>query len=283
MLKSKVRLNNGNYMPNIMLGSFQVENQNIMTDMVRTAIEEKVYGFDTSPSYGTEKMLGDAIAQTLKEKNLKRETLFIADKVDGWQMCKNNGNIAECVNDSLKKMNLEYFDMLLVHWPFDKYLKQTWTCMEQLLKEGIIKNIGLSNVNIRKYKEFLEINPEIEPQVIQNEIHPLNSCQEYITFFQKRNIVMEAYSPLCKMISDIRHSKILKDMEEKYNKTIPQILLRWNWERNIVPIFTSIKPQRIRENVDIEDFSIDEEDVKRIVAMNINYKIFPESYGCPGY
>lgn len=283
MLKNDIYLSNGVAMPNIMIGSFQVENQSIMTDMVATAIEEECYGFDTSPSYGTEQMLGEAIYKVLKEKKVKREDIFVADKIDGWQMYKSKGEITKYVEKSLKDLKLEYLDLLLIHWPFDNYLKQTWRSMERLYQKGILRSIGLSNVNIKKYEQFLKGNPKIEPHVVQNEIHPLNTCNNDVLYFQRRNIVVEAYSPLCRMVPEIKNSDVLKGMEHKYKKSIPQILLRWNLQRGIVPIFTSKNKQRIKDNLSLFDFTIDENDFNSIMEMNIQYKIFPESYGCPGY
>lgn len=282
-LENTYKNNNEILIPKIMLGSFKVESQQIMDRMVDTAIGAKCYGFDTSPSYGTEVMLGKALKISQDKYNIKRNQLFISNKVDGWQMAESNGDIRKYVYESLKRVETDYFDLLLIHWPFEKYLKNTWKCMEGLLKEGIVNTIGLSNMNVRTYEKFLQIFPEKEPSIIQNEISPLNVCEEDVYYFQKRGIQLEAYSPLCRMIPKIKDSRKLKEIAHKYGKSIPQLIIRWNVQRDIIPIFTSEKPERIIDNLQVFDFEISWEDMNEINAMNENYKIFPESFGCPGY
>lgn len=282
-LENTYKNNNEILIPKIMLGSFKVESQQIMDRMVDTAIGAKCYGFDTSPSYGTEVMLGKALKISQDKYNIKRNQLFISNKVDGWQMAESNGDIRKYVYESLKRVETDYFDLLLIHWPFEKYLKNTWKCMECLLKEGIVNTIGLSNMNVRTYEKFLQIFPEKEPSIIQNEISPLNVCEEDVYYFQKRGIQLEAYSPLCRMVPKIKDSRKLKEIAHKYGKSIPQLIIRWNVQRDIIPIFTSEKPERIIDNLQVFDFEISWEDMNEINAMNENYKIFPESFGCPGY
>ena len=270
-------------MPQIMLGTFNIKSYETMDIMVKTALENKCFGFDTSPSYGTEQNLGKALK---KHKNLykSRNQLFISTKVDGIQMYKTKGNIEKYVYDSLDNLQLDYIDLLLVHWPFEIYLENTWKTMEELCEKGIVKYIGLCNTNERVLNKFIdkEYFKRIFPSVVQNEISPLRTCDEELKFFIKKGVAIQAYSPLCRMIKPVKESATLNLLAKKYNKNIGQIILRWHIDRGITPIFTSTNPERIASNVDILNFSLNKEDINLINNMNENYKIFLESYGCPG-
>lgn len=269
--------------PKIMLGTFNVNNYTQMNNMIKTALENGCYAFDTSPSYGTEEMLGRALIEN-KELYKSREKIFISTKIDGIQMYETNGNIDEFVLESLKKLQIKYIDLLLVHWPFEKYLENTWKSMERLYEQGLVKSIGICNVNKRVMEKFKNRNifKKYSPQVIQNEISPLRTCDEEIKYYKSNNLAVQAYSPLCRMNEEIKNSEILKSLVKKYNKNVGQIILRWHIDREIIPIFTSTKPERIKSNLDIFDFKLNNEDIELINSMNKNYKIFLESYGCPG-
>lgn len=270
-------------MPKIMVGTFKVDNYEKMNSMIKASLESKCFGFDTSPSYGTEEYLGLALQEN-KTLYKNREQLFISTKIDGMQMCKTDGHIDKFVMDSLKKLKLDYIDLLLIHWPFENYIKNTWNAMEQLYELGIAKSIGICNVNQRIMKKFIEkgIFKKYFPQVVQNEISPLRTCEEELNFFKSINVIVQAYSPLCRMNERIRKSEELKVLSEKYKKDIGQIILRWHIDRGIIPVFTSTNPERIKSNLDIFDFYLYDKDIKLINSMNQDYKIFLESYGCPG-
>jgi len=272
-------LNNGIVLPKIILGSFNVNNKNIMHEMIKTAVLEGETGFDTSPSYGNEQILGDALLNA----QIERQDLFISDKIDGLQMFELNGEIEKHVDASLKKLNTTYLDLLLIHWPFEKYISGTWKSMERLYKNRKVLSIGLCNVDVRTFSQFLKNDIEILPHVIQIEISPFRTANEDIRMFQNKGIVVQAYSPLCRMIKEIRESNILLEIAKKYNKSVAQVILRWHLDRNVVPVFTSSKPSRIKENLDIFDFHLETEEIQNINSLNKDYKIFPESFGCPGY
>ncbi len=272
-------LSNGIKMPRMVLGSFNIGNQGIMNDMIRAAFDQGVSAFDTSPSYGSEGLLGNA----LQASGICREKVLLSDKIDGWQMCKSNGEIEKYLDASLAALKTDYIDLLLIHWPFPKYIVPTWKCMEKLYKKGKVRSIGLCNMNARVYLEFMKNDIEIKPHVIQNEISPFYTDSDSVQLFLGEGIAVEAYSPLCRMIPDIRTNEVLNTLSEKYGRSIAQIILRWHIERGIIPVFTSSKPNRIVENTSIWDFSIEKADVELISSLNRHYKIFPESFGCPGY
>ena len=268
--------------PWISMGTFQNRDFELLLNNVQTGIQSGVFGFDTAPSYKTEGLLGKVIKTLITKEVVKREDLFVSDKIDAWQMQEGNGNVRIYVKDALQKMQLSYFDLLLIHWPIVDYLYPTLRSLLEMKEEGLIRNIGVCNVRLGHLKR-IQSNVGILPDFIQNEIHPLNNCDEVVNWCNEKHINIMAYSPLCRMNAKILESSTLKEMSVKYNKTIGQIILRWHLERNVIPVFMTHKPKRIAENTSIKDFSLDENEIERINAMNENYKIFLESNGCPAY
>lgn len=281
-LKDRKMVKNQKLVPQIILGSFQVKKNQIMKSVVETAIREKCFGFDTAPSYGNESLLAAALNDQIQSGNISRSELFVTTKIDGWQMCESDGNIERYILNALALMGFDYFDSVLVHWPFEKYLKNTWFSLEKLRDEKLIRHIGLCNVNIRVLDKLVACL-NILPEIIQNEIHPLRTCIEEVEYFQGKNIKIQAYSPIGRMIEPIKTSTVLAEIAQKHEKNIPQIILRWHIERGITPVFTSTKPTRIAENIDIFNFKLSVKDVNEINLLNKDYKIFPESFGCPGF
>ena len=194
-----------------------------------------------------------------------------------------SSTIEKYVDKSLKMLKCDYIDVMHIHWPFQKYLLSTYFELESLVKKGKIRSIGLCNINKRVYEEMLKDNIQIKPLVIQNEISPINTDEDNIKYFKENSILIEAYSPLARMRNNVKDSRILKELARKYEKNVPQIILKWHVQKGITPIFTSTKPERVKENLDIFDFNLTDDDIKKINALNENYKIFPISYGCPGF
>lgn len=271
-----------NKIPWIFMGTFQNKDFDLLLNNVQIGIQNGVFGFDTAPSYKSEGVLGKVLKTLITKDVVKREDLFISDKVDAWQMQENNGEMSKYVQDALNKMYLDYLDLVLVHWPIPEYLYATLHSLNDLKEKGLIRNIGVCNVRLGHLKR-IQSNVGILPDFIQNEIHPLNNCDEVVNWCNENNIKIMAYSPLCRMNKKIMESPILQELSTKYNKSIGQIILRWHLERCVIPVFMSHNPKRIVENTSIRDFSFDKSDIVRINTMNENYKIFLESNGCPGY
>lgn len=264
------------------MGTFQMKDFDLFLKNAQTGIQNGVFGFDTAPSYKTEGLLGKVLKTLITKEVVKREELFISDKIDAWQMQEGNGNVRIYVKDALQKMQLNYFDLLLIHWPIAEYLYSTLRSLLEMKEDGLIRNIGVCNVRLGHLKR-IQSNVGILPDFIQNEIHPLNNCDEVVNWCHENQIHIMAYSPLCRMNTKIIESPTLKELSIKYNKTIGQIILRWHLERGVTPVFMTHNPKRIAENTAIRDFSLDKNDIERINAMNENYKIFLESNGCPSY
>ena len=267
--------------PKIILGTFQNNNYADLLSVVNKAFNQKNYAFDTAPSYGTEEDLGKAIRDCSTEYHVDRSQIYLSDKIDAWQMIKGNGDIRPFVEKALSKMNIDYLDILWIHWPIFDYVDNTWKCMTELQKEGLIKDAGICNVRVRHLKQLSSRG--IELGNIQIERHPLRVCQEEMDFCKQHNIKVFSYSPICRMHPDLKSSALLKSLAEKYKKNIGQIILRWHIDTEATPIFMSKKANRVEENLNIFDFELNEDEVREISAMNKNYKIFLESWGCPGF
>lgn len=267
--------------PSLIFVTFQCNNEIEFSSMIRSVYETGIIGFDTSPSYQTEEMLGDALTFLMKKENIKRDAFFLQDKIDGWQMELSKGNIAPFVEESLGKLKTDYLDVLFVHWPFQEYLNETWMTMNKLKEKGVIRHIGLSNVRVR-HLDKIKNETGILPDFIQIERHPLRTCQDEIDYCKGHAIVLEAYSPLCRMDERLLKSNVLKAISEKYEKNIGQVILRWHIDTGVVPVFMSKKKKRIEENCNLFDFSLTNEEILEINKLNMNFKIFVESVCCPG-
>ncbi|MDD3414647.1 MAG: aldo/keto reductase [Lachnospiraceae bacterium] len=272
-----------NTIPQILIGTFQVNTQEDMDKIVCAAVESKNYAFDTAPSYGSEKMLGNSLMKLIKNGIISRENLYLQDKIDAIQMyyCEKVG-IYDFVQSQLSLLNTEYLDSLLVHWPFRKYFIETWKCMQELKEEGIIKQVGVCNLDVMGYQEIFVQNNLIQPDIIQNEISPLNTDRNATDFFIKHGIYIEAYSPLCRMDSRIKENIRIKSIADAHSVDVARVVLKWHIQKNISPIFTSKKAERIVSNTKL-DFELQPDEIDFIDSLNENYKIFPISHGCPGY
>ncbi len=278
-----VTLRNGNTMPQIMLGSFQMKSQDEMDGIVRAAVQEGAFGFDTSPSYKTEEPLANAIHSVMKEDStIKREDFFLTSKIDSWQMIAKKGDIRSYVASILKKTCLEYWDLLLIHWPQPENFVDTWKCMETLYEEGIVKNIGICNCQVRQFR-LLEQNANICPFVAQNEIHPMNIEQEVFEYCREHEIVLEAYSPIARMLPMVKNNALLNILAAKYNMSVAQLMLKWHVQRGLVPVVKTSNPKRVEENTNLGPVVLEDADMKAISGLDQHFKIFMESRCCPGF
>lgn len=265
--------------PKLVIGTFQYNSQQELQEVVDAAISCGLRGFDTSPSYHTEDMLGNVLQNVTK--SFPREELIIQDKIDAWHMEVTKGDVTRYVDESLRKLKTDYIDVLFIHWPFPEYLEETWRTFIKLKDIGKIKYIGLSNVH-EKQMELLKNSTDVYPDLIQIERHPLRTCDSDIAFSHRNNILVEAYSPICRMDERISKSSILKEIADKYHKTIGQVIFRWHIDTGVIPVFMTKKAKRINENIDVFDFKLTDEEIQRINSRNENFKIFVESVCCPG-
>ncbi len=249
--------------------------------VISSAFENGIYGFDTAPSYGTEEILGRCLAQCMDDYGVSRSDVYVQTKVDAWQMMEGKDQIKGYVTDVMGRMQLEYLDALLVHWPVPEYLEKTWDAFSELRDSGIVHHIGICNVRMRQLNAFL--NWYVQPELVQIERNPLRTCRREIEFCHEHGIVVQAYSPLCKFHEDIRTSTVLSEIAEKYHKNVGQIVMRWHIDTGVVPIFTSKKASRVKEYAELSDFALSGDEIDAISNMNRDYKMYLEACACPGF
>lgn len=134
--------------PWIFMGTFQNRDYDLLLENVQAGLNCNVMGYDTAPSYKSEKSLGKVVKTLITQEKVKREELFISDKIDAWQMQEGNGDVRVYIEDALQKMQLSYFDLILIHWPIAEYLYPTYKCLLNMKEEGLIRNIGVCNVRL---------------------------------------------------------------------------------------------------------------------------------------
>lgn len=253
-------LNNNLKMPIIGFGTYPLMGDELVS-AVKLALKYGYRSFDTSISYKNEESLGLA----LKNSGIPRKDIFITTKIGNKE--QRSKNIRAAFESSLEKLKTDYIDLYLMHWPNPETYLDTWKAMEEIYREGLAKSIGVSNFHEHHIKKLLTV-AEIIPAVNQVEIHPLLSQVPLRTFCAEYKIQMEAYSPLARMHSELIHSPTLVSLAKKYQKTIPQIVLRWHYEKNLIFIPSSKNENRIKENINILDFTIAREDIQLIDSMN---------------
>jgi diketogulonate reductase-like aldo/keto reductase len=281
-MNNKIKLNNGIEMPQMIISSNHMVYEQIL-NVVSTGVDCGFNGFDTSPSYKTEYELGNAVNKLIDERGLTRKDFFIIDKVDKIPMLESNGDVLPYVEASLKKLKMDYVDLLLIHWPLPDYYINTWKCMEIIYAQGLAKAIGICNFNERHLVRLLNADINICPMVNQIELHPLRTVEGLIKLHNKYGIVTQAYSPLCKMIDPLYNAEILEKLTQRYKKSKAQIILRWHVQSGHIPVFKTQNPNRVRENLNIFDFLLDDDDMSSISALNSDYKFHVESICCPGF
>lgn len=251
-------LYNGIKMPSIGFGTYKSGNDEDTARIVKYALEIGYRQIDTASFYGNEVGVGKGI----KDSGIKREEIFLVTKL--WNDDHGYENTIKAFNKSLEKLQVEYIDLYLIHWP-NKLNAETWRAFEYLYKIGKVKAIGVCNFKIGHLEE-LKATAEIMPMVNQVEIHPLSSKDIMLDYCNKNNIQLVAWSPI--MRGKIFSNELIIALAEKYKKTIAEIILRWHIQRGVIPIPKSSNEERIKENIDIFDFKISEEDMAIIDSLN---------------
>ena len=277
-----VTMQNGIKMPSMVVGTFEHREKRHLDVLIRNAVDLGFRAFDTAPSYRNEAVLGEIFDCLIEEGKVRREELFIIDKIDGWQMYQEGGNVVSAVRDALSKLRLDYLDLLLIHWPFPEYFSRTWESFVEIYRSGAAKAIGVCNVRERHLLSLVE-ETNFMPHVVQIERHPLNTVAGLIGLNQKFGILSQAYSPVCRMIDRIASSSVLVEISQKHSRSVGQIIMRWHIDTGVVPVFMTTKAKRLEEYARVFEFHLGDGDVERISALNKNYKIFLESWGCPGF
>ncbi|MEH6991685.1 aldo/keto reductase [Neobacillus drentensis] len=270
-LQATTTLYNGVNMPWIGLGVFKVEEGPELVNAVKFAIKQGYRSIDTAAIYGNEEGVGQAIREAMTEYGIKRADLFITSKV--WNADLGYKSTIEAYETSLRKLGLDYLDLYLIHWPVEDKYVEAWRALETIYKEGKVKAIGVSNFQVH-HLQYLMKDAEIKPMVNQVEYHPRLTQQEVKTFCDKNDIQFEAWSPL--MQGQLFDNPLLKEIANRYNKTVAMVILRWDIQNGVITIPKSTKELRIIENSTIFDFELTKEDMEQINNLNQNHRVGPD-------
>ena len=252
-------LRNGVIMPYLGLGTYQAENNQEVIDSVKYALEIGYRHIDTASVYENEEGVGKGI----KESSVAREDVFLVTKV--WNSDQGYDSTLKSFEDSINRLQVDYLDLILVHWPVQEKYKETWKALEYLYENKKVRAIGVSNF-LQHHLEDLMMDCKIIPMVNQMEFHPYLVQQELLDFCNKNTIQYEAWSPF--MQGKLFNLDICKELTAKYNKSAAQIILRWNLQKGVVTIPKSVHKNRIASNADIFDFELAEDDVAYLDSLD---------------
>jgi diketogulonate reductase-like aldo/keto reductase len=262
-----VTLNNGVTIPQVGLGVFQTKEGAEVERAVQAALEAGYRLIDTAAAYGNEVGVGKAV----KASGLPREEVFITTKL--WNANHAYEDALRAFDESLAKLDCGYIDLYLIHWPLPMEGKFTeaWKALEHIYADKRVRAIGVSNFKPHHLDEVLK-GAQTVPAVNQIELHPFLQQQETRAYCAEHGIVVESYSPLMQAGEALEHPVIAK-LAQQYGKTPAQVILRWHVQSGFIVIPKSVKPERIRENLDLFDFELSEQDMRAIDGMDRGQRI----------
>jgi len=258
-LQSRLRLNDGNQMPILGLGVWQVAPGKETRRAVGSALEIGYRLIDTAKLYGNERDVGAAV----RESGIPREEIFVTTKL--WNDDHGYEPALRAFERSRQELGLDYVDLYLIHWPVPRLRQESWKALLRLREQGLVRSIGVSNYTIRHLQELLPATP-IPPSVNQVEFHPFLYQRELLEFCQSRGIKVEAYSPLAR--GRRMKDPVTVEMAARYARTPAQVMIRWSIQHGLVVIPKSVRPERIRENATVFDFELTPKDMERLDALD---------------
>ncbi len=294
-----LKLNNGLTIPIMGLGTTRMQN---IEEVIYKSIKDGTRLIDTASRYENETEVGKGIKKAIEEKIVKREDLFIITKM--WLNEKEDPEKA--LRSSLSRLQLDYVDLYLDHWPSSKCytgknefklvsVKDLWPKMEKLVEQGLTKSIGVSNYNVQNLLIILSIC-KIKPVVNEVEFHPYLYQKDLKEFCDKEGIKIVSYYPLIKGVNfktrygtkmtekglDLLNEEVVKNLAKKYGKTVGQILLNWHIHLGVIPIPGTSNTERMKENLAAADFKMDEKDIEALCSFNEKQHRFCDGLGIYG-
>lgn len=258
-------MNNGRTIPAVGFGTFDSAGEEVYR-AVLAALKAGYRHIDTAAYYGNEESIGRA----LKDSGIPREELFITTKL--WNDAHGYEEAKAALKISLDKLQLDYLDLYLIHWPNPVNLRdrwqsanaETWRAMEEMVEAGLIRTIGVSNFLVHHMEELLK-TAKVVPAVNQLRLAPGVYQEEIVDYCKEKGIVLEAWSPLGR--GELFSHPVMLGLAEKYGKTVAQIALAWSWAQGFLPLPKSVTESRIIENLDFQDLVLSEEDIAAITAI----------------
>ena len=254
-----LEMNNKLKIPQFGFGVFTIKDNDEAEKCCLEAFKLGYRHIDTAHLYGNEKGVGEAI----RKSGIPRDQIFLTSKI--WHNECGEGITTKAIERMLKRLNQEYIDLLLIHWPLGDYIG-AWKDMEKAVQEGKVKSIGLSNFFGKHLEDILKI-AKIMPVVDQVECHPYAPCDDLRKELDKINCYIEAWSPIGRGNSQLLNEPILIEIAKKYNKTVAQVILRWHIEKGNIVFPKSSNPKHIKENFEIFDFKLTPEEIDKINSL----------------
>jgi diketogulonate reductase-like aldo/keto reductase len=259
MESQMLEMNNKLKIPQFGFGMYSLKDDGQAEKCCLEAFKLGYRHIDTAHLYGNEKGVGEAI----RKSGIPREQIFLTSKI--WHNECGEGITAKAIDRMLKRLNQPYVDLLLIHWPVGDYCG-AWKDMEKAVESGKVKSIGLSNFKKKNLDDILKI-AKIMPVVDQVECHPYAPCDDLRKELDKINCYIEAWSPIGRGNAELLNEKILVDLSKKYNKSVPQVILRWHIEKGNIIFPKSSNPAHIKENANIFDFKLTKEEIEQIDGL----------------
>lgn len=266
-IKGTFMLHNGVEIPYLGLGTYKSDNDQEVVDAINTALNLGYRHIDTASIYKNEEGVGRGI----RESGVDRKDIFVVSKV--WNADQGYDSTLKAFDDSLKRLGLDYLDLYLIHWPVQGKYTETWKALEYLYTEKRIRAIGVSNFLEHHLEDILK-DCKIVPMVNQMEFHPHVIQQGLIDFCNKNSIQYESWSPF--MQGKVFDLDICNDLAQKYDRSIAQIILRWNLQKGIIAIPKSVHAKRIKTNADIFDFELTSEDIAFLDSLENGQRSGPD-------
>lgn len=256
----KIKFYNGNEIPQLGFGVYQIKGDELTEKCVAEALKVGYRHIDTAHLYENERGVGAAI----KKSGIPRDQIWVTSKV--WVTEYGSGKTKEAVEKMLERLDLDYIDLVLLHFPLNDYLG-AYKELEEEYEKGHIKNIGISNFEDAKFEELYNA-AKIKPVLNQVELHPYNQQKDIRERMEKVNCKVEGWGPLSEGAATLFNEEAIKTLSEKYGKTSAQVILRWHIQNGFITIPKSCKAERIKENFEIFDFELTDEEMKTIDALN---------------
>ena len=266
MEQTYIALNDGNKIPQFGLGVYQVPEGEATINSVKTALEMGIRHIDTAHAYQNERSVGKAV----KESGIPRNEVWITTKL--WPSEYGEGKTSQAIDKMLKRLDTDYIDLLLLHQQFGDYIG-AYKDMQRAVKDGRVKSIGLSNFESERLEEVLDI-ANIYPSVLQVECHPYYQQNELKKRIEKYGTVIESWYPIGHGDKNLINEPLFTKLGQKYGKTNVQIILRWHIQEGTIVFPRSTNPVHIKENFEIFDFELSEDEMNEIRKLDSGKRFF---------
>ncbi|HKB85752.1 MAG TPA: aldo/keto reductase [Ignavibacteriaceae bacterium] len=263
-IDSTIKLNNNIEIPRLGFGVYLAKPGKETFNAVTWALEAGYRHIDTARAYKNEGEVGKAI----KESSIKREDVFVTTKL--WNQDQGYESALKAFDASLDDLGFEYVDLYLIHWPVEGKRRESWRALEKIYSEGRAKSIGVSNYTIKHLKE-MDGYTAIKPVINQVEFHPFLYQEDLLEYCKIKEVRLEAYSPLAR--AEKLDNPDINEMAKKYSKSAAQIMIKWSLQHDLVVIPKSVHKERIKENADVFDFEIAENDMEKLNSLNEELRI----------